>query len=112
RRATMVHARIMMWSVLCPILCTEPELSMTRISRRTFSMLFVLLGLFMSSAGCHAVEGPAKMRVYYGTYTGKESKGIYASELDLKTGELGEATLVAETVSPAFLAIHPSHQFL
>jgi len=55
---------------------------------------------------------PLSLRVYIGTYTNQKSKGIYLSTLDLTTGALTPAKLVAETVSPAFLAIHPSHRFL
>lgn len=55
---------------------------------------------------------PEKLLVYVGTYTGRDSKGIYAFPLDLATGKAGEARLVAETTSPSFLAIHPSERFL
>lgn len=53
-----------------------------------------------------------EMLVYFGTYTGAKSKGIYVSRLDLKTGKLTPAELAAETKSPSFLAIHPSRRFL
>ncbi len=52
------------------------------------------------------------MRVYFGTYTRGESGGIYASRFDSQTGELTPAELVAETVNPSFLAIHPGKRFL
>jgi 6-phosphogluconolactonase len=51
-------------------------------------------------------------RVYFGTYTGKDSRGIYAATFDADTGKLGEPQLVAEMVNPSFLAIHPSKKFL
>lgn len=53
-----------------------------------------------------------KVRVYIGTYTWKESKGIYAMELDLATGKLSAPELAAEATNPTFLAIHPSRRFL
>ena len=53
-----------------------------------------------------------KYRVYLGTYTGKESKGIYQCEMNLKDGSLSAATLAGETSSPSFLAIHPNKKFL
>lgn len=53
-----------------------------------------------------------KYRVYLGTYTGKESKGIYQCELNLKDGSLSAATLAGETESPSFLAFHPNKKFL
>ena len=55
---------------------------------------------------------PASRWVYVGTYTGKDSKGIYRCEFDSATGKLSEPVLVAETDNPTFLAIHPSGQFL
>lgn len=51
-------------------------------------------------------------RLYVGTYTGKESKGIYTLTLDLATGQLSQPRLAAETTSPGFLAVHPSNKFL
>ena len=50
--------------------------------------------------------------VYFGTYTGKSSKGIYASRLDASTGKLAPPELVAETTSPTFLAVSPNGKFL
>ena len=51
-------------------------------------------------------------RVYVGTYTGGESKGIYLLELDPASGALTSRGLAAEAVNPSFLAIHPSRRFL
>jgi 6-phosphogluconolactonase len=50
--------------------------------------------------------------VYFGTYTGKKSKGIYVSRLDTATGKLGVAELAAEAASPSFLAVDPKNRFL
>lgn len=52
------------------------------------------------------------VRVYVGTYTYRASKGIYAFELNLHTGETTPPRLVAETFQPSFLALHPSRRFL
>jgi 6-phosphogluconolactonase len=43
-----------------------------------------------------------------GTYTGEESRGIYAVQLDAETGVLSTPELVAELPSPEFLALHPN----
>jgi 6-phosphogluconolactonase len=56
-------------------------------------------------------QTPEKLWVYVGTFTGK-SKGIYLSELDLRSGELSAPTLAATTTSPSFLALHPNRRFL
>jgi len=52
--------------------------------------------------------------VYFGTYTdqGSRSRGIYRSTLDTETGQLSAPVLVAKTVNPAFLEIHPNGRFL
>jgi 6-phosphogluconolactonase len=57
---------------------------------------------------------PAKgtMLVYFGTYTGAKSKGIYVSRFDSATGRLTDPELAVATASPSFLALHPSQRFL
>ena len=54
----------------------------------------------------------AQYRVYFGTYTGAKSKGIYQATLDTSTGQVGAPELAAETTNPSFLSIHPSRKFL
>lgn len=53
-----------------------------------------------------------QVRVYVGTYTRKESKGIYTLTLDLKTGKTSSPEVAAELVNPSFVAISPSGKFL
>ena len=45
--------------------------------------------------------------VYFGTYTGAKSKGIYVSKFDSAAGQLSAPELAAETTNPTFLAIAP-----
>ncbi len=59
-----------------------------------------------------ACAGPTTQRVYFGTYTGGDSKGIYVAELDMKTGKVGEPRLAAELKNPSFLALHPNGKVL
>lgn len=54
----------------------------------------------------------ATFRVYFGTYTNKDSRGIYMATFDSATGRLGEPELAGEATNPSFLAIHPSRRFL
>ena len=61
---------------------------------------------------CGQAESQEKIRVYFGTYTGKESKGVYQCEMNLKDGSLSRATLSVETSSPSFLAFHPNKKFM
>lgn len=54
----------------------------------------------------------AESLVYFGTYTGGTSKGIYVSRFDAATGKLTSPELAAATKNPSFLAVHPNGQFL
>lgn len=83
---------------------------MNRFVRSAFGVA-CLLGIMVSAS--NAAETPSgKQRVYFGTYTGKVSKGIYRSELDLATGKLSPPVLAGEAASPSFLAIAPNEKFL
>ena len=83
------------------------------MTRRSFTSLLMLCTFLFAGSGCQAAtKEPTKLRVYFGTYTNKESKGIYISELDLKTGTLSEPTLAADTTNPSFLAIDPTQKYL
>lgn len=78
-------------------------------------MLMRTVFFFVTIVGvlsCGNVQSQDKLRVYLGTYTGKESKGIYQCELNLKDGSLSPASLAVETSSPSFLAFHPSKKFM
>jgi len=50
--------------------------------------------------------------VYFGTYTGMKSRGIYVSKFDSATGKLTAPELAAEARNPSFLALHPDGKFL
>jgi 6-phosphogluconolactonase len=51
--------------------------------------------------------------IYVGTYTtDAKAKGIYAYRFQPATGTVTPLGLVAETPSPAFLAVHPNRRFL
>ena len=73
-------------------------------------ILFALV--FTTSLSINHSEAQEKYRVYLGTYTGADSKGIYQCELNLKDGSLTPATLAGETSSPSFLAFHPNKKFV
>lgn len=77
----------------------------------TTSMLLVPL-VAMTASRAVADDAAGKLRVYIGTYTRGDSKGIYVCELDRITGTLSEPRLAGEAVNPSFLAIHPSGRWL
>ncbi|MBX3438611.1 MAG: lactonase family protein [Planctomycetaceae bacterium] len=72
----------------------------------------VVFSLLVSPAGVSAQESDQSMRVYFGTYTQRESRGIYLSTLDVATGALSPAQLVAESEQPSFVALHPTRPLL
>jgi 6-phosphogluconolactonase len=74
---------------------------------RTLLCLFALC----AAASLHAQEAN-RFHLFVGTYTGKESKGIYRFEFDATNGSLTPRGLVAELPNPTFLAIHPNQKFL
>ena len=84
-----------------------------------FITALAIIALFgVSITGCHgsapsaATAAGESYRVYIGTFTNKQSKGVYLMTMDAKTGRLSEPQLVAEAPSPSFLALHPNHGFI
>jgi 6-phosphogluconolactonase len=67
---------------------------------------------FLASASAARAADSDKYWVFFGTYTGGKSQGIYRSEFDAKTGILAPPELAAQMGSPSFLAIHPTNRFL
>ncbi len=72
--------------------------------------LHLVLLLSFSTASIHA-EDKKSERVYFGTYTGRGSEGIYVAELD-DAGKLSEPRLAARITNPSFLAVHPNRRWL
>ena len=77
-----------------------------------FSMVLAA-GIADAAPGARNVAATAReWLVYFGTYTGAKSKGIYVASFDAATGKLGAPRLAAETESPSFLALHPTRPLL
>src|SRR5205823_8888876 len=84
---------------------------------RRHRMTLPLCGSLLLAAGMSAIPvgfggGTGKYWVFFGTYTGGKSKGIYRSAFDAKTGTLSAPELAAEVTNPSFLAVHPTNKFL
>ena len=58
------------------------------------------------------VEPGSDHLLFVGTYTKKDSKGIYSWRFNSQDGTLAPLGLAAETENPSFLAIHPKAWFL
>jgi 6-phosphogluconolactonase len=78
---------------------------------RMNSLRFVIL-IVILCAGMTSGSLAGESLVYFGTYTGAKSKGIYISRFDSVTGQLSAPELVAETKNPTFLAVAPGGNFL
>lgn len=74
--------------------------------------LVVLSAVLATSAFAAETPKPTGYFVYFGTYTGPKSQGIYRARFDATTGRLGSVELAAECSSPSFLAVHPKGGFL
>jgi 6-phosphogluconolactonase len=70
------------------------------------------LGFFVLLLPTASLATAREYLVFFGTYTGANSQGIYVSTFDTATGRLSEPGLAAETKSPSFLAAHPNNRFL
>jgi 6-phosphogluconolactonase len=81
------------------------------LSRRSFALSALLLAAAAAFPVARAV-GKGDYIVYIGTYTRQDSKGIYAWRFNADDGRLKPLGLVAETVNPSFLAIHPNNKYL
>src|SRR5678816_1201937 len=73
---------------------------------------YIIAAMLTLSLASFAHAAATQYWVYFGTYTGPQSKGIYASRFDAKTGKLEPAILAAELTRPSFLAIHPNRKYL
>src|SRR5438105_15918180 len=72
-------------------------------------MRLCFLMAFLSAA---AMAAPKHYLVYFGTYTGEKSKGIYVSQFDAASGKLEPLSVAAELANPSFVAPHPNRRFL
>jgi 6-phosphogluconolactonase len=77
---------------------------------RLYLVWFLLFSLTTVTVASKSAKG--NYLLFVGTYTDKESKGIYVYRFDAESSELTSLGLAAETVNPSFLAIDPSRRFL
>src|SRR5690606_12882812 len=73
-----------------------------------WSRALVAAGLLWAG-GARAADA---QRVYFGTYSGGKSQGIYVSQFDPAEGALGAPELAAEARNASFLAIHPTRPWV
>ena len=81
-------------------------------SRFAFCRFAQYLSWMLIIASVAASASDYRDTVYIGTYTDKESKGIYSFRFDPATGDSGPMELVAETSNPSFLTVDRGGKFL
>jgi 6-phosphogluconolactonase len=80
------------------------------ISRRVCLWMLLAICLVTVTAAKDSPKG--KYLLYVGTYTGKDSQGIYAYSFEAASGKLTPLGVAAETENPSFLAIDRTGHFL
>ena len=87
--------------------------------RKLLNRVTLLLLMTMSltavchSAHCRAKSGKGKsVPLIIGTYTAKESRGIYRCDFDTSTGELSQPQLIVEVDNPSFMALSDGRDYL
>src|SRR6185437_9003632 len=78
----------------------------------TFGTALVILVTGLSPEITSARAAKSEYLVYVGTYTDKESKGIYAYRFDSSTGKLTLLGLASESANPSFLTSDSRGHFL
>ncbi len=74
------------------------------------NLLLRVLGFLTAAVATISYAGESL--VYFGTYTGPQSRGIYVSRFNSVTGTLSQPELAAETGNPSFLAVSANGHFL
>ena len=80
---------------------------MHAVKKPALSLLVALLAGVSVPAPASVPAPSDSVRLYVGTYTAGESRGIYRLRLDLKTGALATEGEPTEAVDPSFLALSP-----
>jgi 6-phosphogluconolactonase (cycloisomerase 2 family) len=95
------------------------HLSWQNFNRRHFLKIAAVATVARASIlnALPAVHSGKNVLAYVGTYTGaagsgSNGEGIYRFEMDEVTGELRHRALVAKSVDPSWIAIHPSKKYL
>jgi len=84
---------------------------MKRSSKKVFCACVLLVTVLFFACGLSLAKSDHYI-LYVGTYTGPQSKGIYAYGYDAASGKLTPLGVAAETSNPSFLAVDASRKFL
>src|SRR3954468_46227 len=76
-----------------------------RLRNHFFILALTLASLFAQPKG-------GKARIYVGTYTGPESKGIYTCDFSMADVSIKDLQLAAEVQNPSFVTVNPNKKFV
>ncbi len=81
---------------------------------RSFAWILGVSGILCHASADVQADGTGtdSLRVYIGTYTSGNSKGIYQLRLNTRTGALENLGLACAVENPSFLALHPTKPVL
>ncbi|MGR3811773.1 lactonase family protein [Jiulongibacter sp. NS-SX5] len=74
--------------------------------------VFTVLSCTSGEQSDEVIEEVKDINVLVGTYTGRESQGIYQFSFNPVTGEASEAQFMAESDDPSFLALSEDQNFI
>jgi len=81
-------------------------------SIRLMPGLALLLLAGLPAAAAAADKTGNSFFVYFGTYTGPKSKGVYVGRFDAASGQLAGVHAAGEVQNPSWVTIHPNGRFL
>jgi 6-phosphogluconolactonase len=79
---------------------------------RCLAGLALLTAAGVPAPAAAAEKGGSKSLVYFGTYTGPKSKGVYSGRFDSQTGQLTDIKVAGEIQNPSWVTIHPNGRYL
>lgn len=85
---------------------------MTNANRWFWTPALIAVSFSLPAQETHRISTRGEYLVYAGTYTGPQSKGIYAFRFQPATGKVTSLGLVAETVNPSFVVLHRKRRLL
>ena len=83
-------------------------MNISLVGKILFTAMTTSLLLAPSAPAAEPKTAAKEYFVYVGTYTGKQSQGIYRFTFNAVTGKVGKPELAGEATNPSFLALHPS----
>ena len=82
------------------------------LTARSLVLFLIIASLAPATSAQTAKPTSHKYLMYVGTYTVRDSQGVYAYRYDSVSGQLEPLGLAAKTSNPSFLVVHPNHRFL